>query len=54
MRSAIFSDSPSASLQFSDETFDLVIQSTVFTSVLDAETKTRMAAEMCRVVKPNG
>jgi ubiquinone/menaquinone biosynthesis C-methylase UbiE len=43
-----------ASLQFPDEIFDLVLQSTVFTSVLDRDTKTQMAAEMCRVLKPNG
>jgi ubiquinone/menaquinone biosynthesis C-methylase UbiE len=43
-----------ASLQFPDEIFDLVLQSTVFTSVLDRDTKAHMAAEMCRVLKPNG
>ena len=43
-----------AGLQFPDEMFDLVLQSTVFTSVLDRDTKTQMAAEMCRVLKPNG
>lgn len=43
-----------ANLQFLDETFDLVLQSTVFTSVLDRGTKIQMAAEMCRVLKPNG
>jgi ubiquinone/menaquinone biosynthesis C-methylase UbiE len=43
-----------ASLQFPDEIFDLVLQSTVFTSVLDRDTKAQMAAEMCRVLKPNG
>ena len=43
-----------ASLQFPDEIFDLVLQSTVFTSVLDRDTKAQMAAEMCRVLKPSG
>jgi hypothetical protein len=43
-----------ASLQFPDEMFDLVLQSTVFTSVLDHRMKTQMAAEMCRVLRPNG
>jgi len=43
-----------AKLRLPDEMFDLVLQSTVFTSVLDVETKKRMAAEMCRVLKPNG
>ena len=41
-------------LQFSDQMFDLVLQSTVFTSVLDVDSKQRMAAEMCRVLKRDG
>jgi ubiquinone/menaquinone biosynthesis C-methylase UbiE len=41
-------------LQFPDNTFDLVVQSTVFTSVLDAAMKKEMASEMCRVLKPDG
>ena len=43
-----------AELPFSDGTFDLVLQSTVFTSILDADLKRRVAAEMMRVVKPDG
>ena len=43
-----------ANLQLSDQMFDLVLQSTVFTSVLDYGTKQQMAAEMCRVLKPDG
>jgi ubiquinone/menaquinone biosynthesis C-methylase UbiE len=43
-----------ANLQFPDQMFDLVLQSTAFTSVLDPNTKQRMAAEICRVVKQNG
>ena len=43
-----------AELAFPSETFDLVLQSTVFTSVLDANMKHQMAAEMLRVVKPDG
>jgi len=43
-----------AVLSFPDETFDLVLQSTVFTSVLDSGMKQRMAAEMLRVVKEEG
>jgi len=43
-----------ADLQFPDGIFDIVLQSTVFTSVLDTVTKRQMAAEMCRVSKPNG
>jgi ubiquinone/menaquinone biosynthesis C-methylase UbiE len=43
-----------ADLPFSDATFDLVLQSTVFTSILDPELKRRVAAEMMRVVKVDG
>jgi len=43
-----------ADLQMSDQSFDVVLQSTVFTSVLDSNTKQRMASEMLRVVKQNG
>jgi ubiquinone/menaquinone biosynthesis C-methylase UbiE len=43
-----------AELEFPDETFDIVLQSTVFTSVLDPITKKEMAAEMCRVLKRDG
>jgi SAM-dependent methyltransferase len=43
-----------AKLPFSDETFDLVLQSTVFTSILDPHMKQRIAAEMIRVVKKKG
>ncbi|HVG45492.1 MAG TPA: class I SAM-dependent methyltransferase [Longimicrobium sp.] len=37
-----------------DAAFDLVLQSTVFTSVLDGETRRRIAAEMLRVLRPGG
>ena len=43
-----------AELAFLSETFDLVLQSTVFTSVLDASMKQQMASEMLRVVKSDG
>jgi len=43
-----------ANLSFPDGYFDLVIQSTVFTSVLDDQVKSQMASEMRRVVKPQG
>lgn len=43
-----------AQLPFSNERFDLVLQSTVFTSILDQDFKRRVAAEMMRVVKPGG
>jgi SAM-dependent methyltransferase len=34
--------------------FDLVVQSTVFTSVLDVEMKRKLAGEMLRVLRPEG
>ena len=43
-----------AKLEVSDATFDLVLQSTVFTSILDPGMKQEIAAEMLRVVKPDG
>ena len=43
-----------AELVFPSNTFDLVLQSTVFTSVLDASMKQQMASEMLRVVKSDG
>jgi len=43
-----------AELALPSDTFDLVLQSTVFTSVLDPSMKQRMAAEMLRVVKSDG
>lgn len=41
-------------LGFPDQTFDLVIQSTVFTSILDPNSQLQLASEMLRVLKPNG
>src|SRR6266581_8758830 len=43
-----------ADLAFPKDTFDLVLQSTVFTSVLDPRMKQQMASEMLRVVKSDG
>jgi ubiquinone/menaquinone biosynthesis C-methylase UbiE len=43
-----------AELAFIDESFDLVLQATVFTSILDASLKRRIASEMMRVTKPEG
>ena len=37
-----------------DASFDLVLQATVFTSVLDAAVKQQIAGEMLRLVKPEG
>lgn len=41
-------------LPFPDATFDLVLQSTVFTSVLDPSVKHQIASEMLRVLKGDG
>jgi SAM-dependent methyltransferase len=43
-----------ARLSFADASFDLVLQATVFTSVLDASVRARLAGEMVRVLKPDG
>lgn len=41
-------------LPFASHTFQLVMQFTVFTSILDSALKQRLAAEMLRVLKPRG
>jgi SAM-dependent methyltransferase len=41
-------------LSFSSGVFDLVLQATVFTSVLDRDMKKAIAGEMLRVLKANG
>ncbi len=41
-------------LEVPDESFDLIIQSTVFTSILSEEVRRRLALEMLRVLKPTG
>jgi len=43
-----------AMLHFPDGYFDLVVQTTVFTSVLDSEIKRQIASEMVRVLKADG
>jgi ubiquinone/menaquinone biosynthesis C-methylase UbiE len=43
-----------ATLSFPDQSFDLVFQSTVFTSILDRALKTQIATEMIRVTKDDG
>jgi SAM-dependent methyltransferase len=43
-----------AALAFPGATFDLVLQSTVFSSVLDSSMQQQMASEMLRVVKHDG
>ena len=42
------------SLPFEDDFFDIITQSTVFTSILDYKMKQRIAAEMLRVLRMNG
>jgi len=43
-----------AALPWPDRSFDLVIQSTVFTSILDTQVRREVAAEMLRVLRPSG
>jgi ubiquinone/menaquinone biosynthesis C-methylase UbiE len=43
-----------ARLSFPDNSFDLVIQATVFSSVLETELRRKLATEMLRVLRPNG
>jgi len=41
-------------LKFNEETFDIVAQFAVFTSILNSEVRSRLASEMSRVLKPGG
>ncbi len=41
-------------LPFDDERFDLVMQSTAFSSILDATVRRQVAREMARVLRPGG
>ena len=41
-------------LPFSSQSFDVLLQYTAFSSVLDGRIKEKMAAEMLRVLKPDG
>lgn len=41
-------------LNFENEIFDLIMQFTVFTSILNSEMQRNLASEMCRVLKPGG
>jgi len=43
-----------AELPWPDETFDIVFQSTLFTSILDPALKSSIAREMTRVLSPDG
>jgi len=52
--SANFSNADGQHLPYLPEVFDLVLQFTAFSSILDPQVKQNMAAEMLRVLKPNG
>ena len=41
-------------LPYGNESFDIVLQSTVFTSILDLDIKMKIASEMLRVLHPGG
>lgn len=41
-------------LRFSDQSFDMIVQSTVFSSILDSDMKRKVASEMFRVLKYGG
>ena len=41
-------------LPWADKSFDLILQNTVFSSILDGNTRKEIASEMLRVLKPNG
>ena len=43
-----------AALPFADESFDIVCQSVVFSSIVDASMRAAVAGEMLRVLRPNG
>ncbi len=43
-----------AHMEFTEATFDLVLQATMFTSILDDRLKQDVAAEMVRVLNPQG
>lgn len=49
-----FAQGNAAALPFPDACFDLVLQFTVFTSILDDGLRRQMAKEMLRVLKPGG
>lgn len=40
--------------EFAEESFDLILQSTLFTSILDEALRRRIAREMLRLVRPSG
>jgi ubiquinone/menaquinone biosynthesis C-methylase UbiE len=46
--------SAAQALPFASRTYDIVVQSTLFTSILDPPVRRAAAAEMCRVLRPGG
>lgn len=42
------------SIHFADKTFDIILQSTTFTSILNVNMKRKIATEMLRVLKNDG
>jgi GT2 family glycosyltransferase/SAM-dependent methyltransferase len=51
---AAFIEGDAGRLPFADGIFDIVTQSTVFSSILDEDMRRQAAAEMVRVMKPGG
>lgn len=43
-----------STLDLPDNSFDIILQSTVFTSILDDELQIKIANHMCQLLKPNG
>lgn len=50
----VFIEGNAAELPFGDESFDIVHQATVFTSVLDPAIRLAMASEIMRTLRPGG
>ena len=53
-RGTVLQCGDASKLEFEDNTFNLVLQFTVFTSILDPIMKKNVAREMSRVLKPGG
>jgi ubiquinone/menaquinone biosynthesis C-methylase UbiE len=49
-----FASADGQTLPFPSRTFDLALQSTAISSILDSELQKKICAEMLRVLKPNG
>ena len=50
----VFTQGNATELDFPEESFQIVLQATMFTSILDHAVKKKIAAEMLRVLKPDG